>query len=296
MNIEFNLINIFYTVANEGNITKAAQKLYISQPAVTKSIKKLEDSVGGALFIRTNKGVTLTEEGKVFYEYIKEAIEIVQNANNRFNSLINLEEGKIRIGASTTVTKHFLMPFIEKFHKLYPSIEISITNELSNNLLKELRNGYLDFLVLNLPTKNSKDIIITKCATLHDTFAYSKKYIDSINDNITISDLVKHPLITQKEPSNTRNFLNNFMQQYNIDFKPYIEIVSYSLVIDFIKAGFGIGYITKEFAKDALDNGDLIEVKLKEKIPERGLAIATLKNSTQNFASSKLIDFILSQN
>ena len=139
--LDFNLFKTFYTVVITGNITKAAEKLYISQPAVTKAIKNLEDSIGGTLFIRTKKGVILTEEGKVFFEYVKSILEDIRNAKNKFNSLIHLEEGKIHIGASATVTKHFLMPYIEKFHKMYPNIDISITNELTTNLVRYLRNG-----------------------------------------------------------------------------------------------------------------------------------------------------------
>ena len=176
--IDLNLYKVFYTVATVGNITKAAEELYISQPAVTKAIHTLETNLGGVLFIRTKKGVTLTEEGKVLLGYVKNILTEARNAENKFNSLIKLEEGKIRIGASATVSKHFLMPYIAEFHRMYPNIDIEITNELTINLVSDLRNGYVDFLVTNLPTKEALDMDITVCAKLHDTFAVSESYLE----------------------------------------------------------------------------------------------------------------------
>lgn len=290
--IDLNLYKIFYSVAILGNITKAAEQLYISQPAVTKSIKHLENSLGGALFIRTKKGVTLTEEGKVLLGYVKNILEEAKNAQNKFNSLIKLEEGKIHIGASATVTKHFLMPYIEKFHQLYPKISIEITNELTTNLVKELRNGYVDFLVTNLPMKEYQDLDIKVCAKLNDSFACSEKYLKNQNRIYELEDLIKYKIVTQKEPSNTRNFLNSYMKNNNIEFNPDIEIVSYALVVEFIKAGFGIGYVTKEFIKEEIKNKELYEIKVNPKIQPRELGIITLKNNTLSYAASKFIELI----
>jgi len=291
--IDLNLYKVFYNVATEGNITKAAEKLYISQPAVTKSIRQLENSLGGALFIRTKKGVTLTEEGKVLLEYVKNILEEAKNAQNKFNSLVQLEEGKIHIGASATVSKHFLMPYLEKFHRQYPNIDIEITNELTTNLVKGLRNGYIDFLVTNLPMKEFNDLDIKVCAKLHDSFACSEKYLENSNKVFTLEELLKHKIVTQKEPSNTRAFLNNYMKENNVNFNPDIEIVSYNLVVEFIKAGFGIGYVTKEFIKEELKNKELYEIKVTPKISTRDLGIITLKNNTLSYAASKFIDIIL---
>lgn len=291
--IDLNLYKVFYTVATVGNITKAAEQLYISQPAVTKSIKQLENSLGGALFTRTKKGVILTEEGKVLLEYVKNILDEAKNAANKFNSLIKLEEGKIHIGASATVSKHFLMPYIEKFHKLYPNIDIEITNELTNNLVKDLRNGYIDLLVTNLPMKENNDLNIQTCTKLHDLFACSYKYLEKNDKNFELNELLKYKIICQKCPSTTREFLNNYMQENCIDFKPDIEIVSYNLVVDFIKAGFGIGYVTKEFIKEELNKKELYEIKVTPNIPTRELGIITLKNNTLSYAASKFIEIIM---
>lgn len=154
-----------------GSISKAANFLYISQPAVTKSIKKLEEELSITLFYRTPKGVTLTENGNIFFSFIKNGVESFINGENKLTALNNLETGLLRIGASTTITKYFLLPYIEKFHKEYPKIDISITNHLTNTMISLLKNGSLDILVVNLPMKFDNALNVIPCAKLQDCFA-----------------------------------------------------------------------------------------------------------------------------
>ena len=293
MNIDFELYRIFYTVANHKNITKASEELNISQPAISKSIKNLENQLGGQLFVRTKRGVTLTEEGKEFYNYIKQAIEYISNAENKFTELINLETGCIKIGISATLTKEFLLPYLEEFHRLYPKIDIQIITNISSELFSKLRNGLIDIIILNLNNKNyGNDISIIKCKKITDCFVVNKTYSDLINNEISIKELNKYPLILQSKGSNTREFLDNFAKKNNTILKPNIELASYSLVVEFAKIGLGIGYVTKDYVKDELKNKKLYEIKLKEKIPSRYIGIATSNNHLPNFSTKKLIEII----
>lgn len=293
MNIDFELYRIFYTVANHKNITKASEELNISQPAISKSIKNLEEQLGGQLFVRTKRGVILTEEGREFYNYIKQAIEYISNAENKFTELINLETGCIKIGISTTLTKEFLLPYLEEFHRLYPKIDIQIITNMSSELFPKLRNGLIDIIILNLNEKNyGQDINITKCKKITDCFVANKTYSDLINNEISIKELNKYPLILQSKGSNTREFLDNFAKKNNTILKPNIELASYSLVVEFAKIGLGIGYVTKDYVKDELKNKKLYEIKLKEKIPSRYIGIATSNNHLPNFSTKKLIEII----
>lgn len=293
MNIDFELYRIFYTVANYSNITKASEELNISQPAISKSIKNLEEQLGGQLFVRTKRGVILTEEGKEFYNYIKRAIEYITSAENKFTDLKNLETGCIRIGISTTLTKEFLLPYLERFHNLYPKIDIQIITNISSELFPKLRNGLIDIIILNFNDKNyGDDIDIIKCRKIHDCFVVGDKYKDLLNKEISIKDLNNYPLILQSKGSNTREFLDDFARKYNTVLKPNIELASYTLVIDFSKIGLGIGYATKEYIKDKLKNKELYELKIKEKIPGRYIGIALSKNHVPNFSTKKLIEII----
>lgn len=293
MNINFELYRIFYTVANNCNITKASKELNVSQPAISKSIKNLEDQLGGQLFIRTKRGVILTEEGKEFYNYIKQAIEYINNAENKFTDLINLEIGSIRIGINTTLTKEFLLPYLEKFNKLYPKIEIKIITSLTTSLITKLKEGLIDIVILNINNKSyGNDIDIIKCKKINDCFVVNKKFKELLNKEISIKELNNYPLILQLKGSNTREFIDNIAKENDMIFKPHIELASYSLVIEFAKIGLGIGYATKEYIEEALNKKELYELKLKEKIPVRYIGIALSKNNLPNFSTKKLIEII----
>ena len=293
MNIDFELYRIFYVVANHCNITKASEELCISQPAISKAIKNLEEQLGGQLFVRTKRGVVLTEEGKEFYNYIKQAIEYINNAENKFTDLINLETGCIKIGISTTLTKEFLLPYLEKFHSLYSKIDIQIITYLTSDLMPKLRNGLIDIVILNLNNKDyGSDIEVIKCREINDCFVVSNKYKELINKEISLKDLNNYPLILQAKGSNTREFLDNVARENGITLKPNIELASYSLVVEFSKVGLGIGYATKEYIKKEIANEELYELKLKEKIPSRYIGIALSKNHVPNFSAKKLIEII----
>ncbi len=297
MNIDFELYRIFYVVANNSNITKASEELNISQPAISKSIKNLEEQLGGKLFVRTKRGVVLTEEGREFYNYIKQAIEYINNAENKFTDLINLETGCIKIGINTTLTKEFLLPYLEEFHLLYPKIDIQIVTGLANDLMPKLRNGLIDIVILNLTDKNyGNDIDIIKCKKVNDCFVVNKKYKDLTLKEISLKELNNYPLILQAKGSNTREFLDNIARESGVVLKPNIELASYTLVVEFSKIGLGIGYVTKEYIKDAIKNGDLFELKIKEKIPSRYIGIALSNNHVPNFSTKKLIEIITKKN
>ena len=279
MNINFELYRIFYVVANHSNITKASEELNISQPAISKSIKNLEDQLGGNLFIRTKRGVILTEEGKEFYNYIKQAMEYINNAEKKFTNLINLETGCIKIGINTTLTKEFLLPFLEEFHSLYPKIDIQIITGLTTELISKLKNGLIDIVILNINNKDyGNDIEIIKCQKINDCFVVNSKFKELINKEISLKDINNYPLILQKKGSNTRDFLDNIAKENDVILKPNIEL--------------GIGYVTKKYIQKELKNKELYELNIKEKIPSRYIGIALSKNHLPSFSTKKLIEII----
>ena len=293
MNVNYEAYKIFYHVAVNGSISKAAQKLLISQPAVTWHLQNLESNLGITLFIRTKKGVKLTEEGEIFFKYIKRGIENFTNGENMLTNLKNLDYGVIRIGASTTVSEHVLMPYLEIFHEKYPNIDIQIVNTLTSDLLTELRNGNLDMLLLNLPMNENKDLKIQKVMDVQDIFVGNKKYYDMCNGNLFLEQLNNYPLLFQKLPSNTRQYLDSYLKENNVILHPKTEIVSYNLIMEFVKSGFGIGYATKEFIKEELKNKNLYEIKITPKVPKRYIGIVTLNQSVPNYSVKKLIKIML---
>ena len=295
MEISLDLYKLFYTVAKEGSISSAAKILYISQPAVTLQIKKLESQLGISLFTRSKHGVILTDEGKVLFEYVKNAIDCFNNGENALSNLKNLDSGTIRIGVSTTICRYILMPYLEKFHATYPKIDIQINNNVSTNIIKELRNGNLDMVILFLPQTENKDLIITPIKEVQDIFVGNKEYFNLPKEKISLQDLEQYPLIFPSSTSSSRSYLDKCLKDNNVDLKPKLEVVSYNLIVDLIKTGFGIGYVTKEFIMDELDNKTLYEIKIKEDIPKRSIVIATMDKKEPNYSVKKLIELICKQ-
>lgn len=293
MNVNFEYYRIFYVVAKTGNITKAANELMISQPAISKSIKNLEQQLGGTLFVRTKRGVVLTEEGKEFYRYIEQAIEFINNAENKFSDLMHLETGTIRIGISTTLTKNFLMPYLEKFHKLYPKIKVQILTSFSLELIEKLKNGLLDLLVLNLPHSSSGDIEIKEVKEVQDCFIVGDAYKNLTKQKLSLDEITNYPLILQSKGSATRNFLDAFCLKNNIILQPDMNLTSYSLVVEFTKIGFGIGYATRDYIKEELNSGKVFELNVFPAIPSRSIGIAYSKKNLPNYCTKKFIDIVL---
>lgn len=292
MNINFELYKVFYEVANEKSISKGAEKLSISQPAVTQSIKTLEDELGGKLFIRTPKGVILTNEGRELFDYIREGMNYFVNGTNKFTSLKNLEEGVINIGSTTTISEHYLMPYLKEFHNKYPNIDINITNDLTDNLIKNLRNGTLDIIITAIPNHEIKDIDYKTISNLNDIFVGSSKYKDKKFNNI--NELLKEDILLQKNPSITRNNFDQFLKENNLVCNPKMEVVSHGLLTELAENGFGIALLTKEFIKDKL-NKSLYEIDIDIKIPKRKLGYAIKKNSIPSFTATKFIDILLNK-
>lgn len=290
MNVNFELYKVFYEVANEKSISKGAEKLLISQPAVTQSIKTLEAELGGQLFIRTPKGVVLTNEGEILYNYISEGMKYFINGTNKFTSLKEMESGTINIGSTTIISEEYLMPYLKHFHDMYPNITINIINDLTDNLIKKLRNGDIDILIISMNNNDSiKDLDITTITELHDIFVGNIKYKDK-----NITNIFNEDLLLQKYPSVTRTNFNNYLKQNNLICNPKMEVVSHSLLTSLTENGFGIGLLTKEFISTKINN-TLFEINTNIKVPTRKLVYATKTNSLPTFTTSKFIETILNK-
>lgn len=290
MNINFEYFKVFYFVAKNKNISKAANELMISQPAVSKTLKNLEDQMGCSLFSRGKNGVNLTEEGFVLYNEVKNAIEIIDNANSKVNEMIDLEAGILNIGISNTLTKQFLLPYIKEFNNKYPKVKIKIHTEPTYELITKARNGLVDFIILNLPYNIPDDFLKENLKEIHDCFVASNNFSNLKNKTIKLEELNNYPLILLAKGSNGRYFLDDICSKLNIKLNPKFELASYSLVTEFIKSGIGIGLVTREFVLDELRDGSLFEVNVSPTTPNRQIGLIYLKNKVFNRCSSKFLE------
>lgn len=290
--INIELYRIFYVVAINQNITKASEELNISQPAITKHIKNLEDSLGVILFNRTRKGVVLTPIGQKIFLEIKNALTILDNVENEIKNYKDNNCGTIRIGISTTLVR-ILMDYINEFYKKYPNVRIEINTDTTKENIKLLQNGLLDLIICKLPNKLDKDFNYIKIGDSSYEFVANKEIYSTIKQPIELSNLTKYPILLQKEPSNSYFSAKKLFKENNIDVESKLNIGSSSLLIDFTKIGYGIGYVTRLYIEKELKNKKLFIIKTIPETPKISYGIVTLKNNILSNSCNKFIDYIL---
>lgn len=293
MQINLELYRVFYIAAKCGSLTKAAKELYISQPAVSQSIKQLETQLGGKLFVRTNKGMRLTYEGKIVFEYIKQAYNLIDMAEKKFAEMQELSMGEINISASDTLTKYFLMEHIRNFYVKYPDVSIKITNRTSFESVALLKERSVDMAIISLPFEGEHGLNISECMYAHDCFVCTKSYLKRIAPPLTPEALVEQPLIMLEKLSNSRKVVDKLMEQFGVVAQPQLELGSVDSVTEFTKLGFGIGLSAREFIKDELASGVLVEVPVTFELPPRAFGIATNRDVPMSFATNQFINMLL---
>lgn len=262
MNINLELYKVFYYVAKNESISRAANELSISQPAISKSIKTLEEQINTNLFIRKRDGVELTEAGETIYKKIKEAMDLISSAENDLEVLTSMESGIINIGASKTILHEFLMPYIKSFHNRYPKISIRIFTDKTSDLIKKSKMGLIDVIFTNLPFSLPKEFEVFKLMELHDCLVANDSFSEYKNKKLQKKDLEDLPLLILTKGATTRIRFDDYCFENDIKINPTMEFGSNSLIKDFTEAGFGIGLLTEEHVKDELDNNKLFKLNI----------------------------------
>lgn len=237
MNIDWNLYKVFYIVAKYKSMTKASEILFVSQPAISKSIKTLEEQIGVSLFNRSSRGLNLTEEGNVLYNRISPAFLSIQNAEDELSNFNELNVGEIKIGISTVLTKCLLLDTIYKFKTQYPNVKIKIINGLTNELVDKLTKGELDFIIYSESDIEEKGIESKLLLELNYCFFYNPIFYSI--DVKNVDDLTKYPLILQSKNSNTRKFLDYCTKE---KLEADVEVISQELICNLVNTGVGIGF------------------------------------------------------
>lgn len=291
-NINFELYKYFYFVASEKNLTRASQKLFISQPAITQSIKKLEEQLGYSLFYRTKHGMELTEAGLILYDYLKCPIECMLEGNKKVMEELEEKNKIIRIGAGNTLVKNNVIEPLKKFKDKYPDITIEITDGATSDLLKLMNNNLLDIVILNMPVLEENPFHIEIVEKAQDAFIASKSFQEYKDKTFSLKDLNNLPLVLQKSTSNSKRFLEKLCKKYGVELKPSYELLTYSLVQDFVKSGLAIGFINKNHIKKELETKELYELKLDIPIPPREIGIAINPKKEKNPLLQEFIKYL----
>lgn len=277
-NINLNLLKYFYEVVNTGNITKTSEKLLISQPAITKAIKELENELNTTLLERNKKGVIPTEEGKILYEHAKKMFEDLNQTINIIENN-NAKSGHLYVGTTTTNFINLLMNPIKEFKKLFPNVQIHIEFQNINTLYEMSRLGHLDILIKN-DYETIEKFINIKTFSITDKLVVSRKHFKELEEKTyTIKELLNYPFVLLTNNSTGRKLFDNYLKENNIEFKPTYEFNSHSICRELIKEGFGIGIGNPIHYK----NKDFIIIDTDFELPTRTFNIGYIKTSKNKY-------------
>lgn len=292
MDINFELYKVFYHVAKSLSFSQASEELFITQSAVSQSIKLLEEKLKCQLFFRNTKKVKLTREGNILFNHIEQAYNFIKSAERIIEEMQSLDQGEIRIGASDTICKYYLMPYIKSFNQKYPNIKIHLTNRTSPKCIELLRKGNVDLSVINIPEKfNYSNIIVKSTKRIRDVFIANDNFKDLKGRKVSLKELENYPLIVLEKNSTTREFFDDLMEKYNVSIKPEIELGSVDILIEMAKIGLGIAFVPAECAEQELKNGIFV-LDIKEEIPERNLGFLIHSNIPLPLAASKFVELL----
>jgi LysR family cyn operon transcriptional activator len=290
-NVNLELYRVFYYTAQLGSFSRAASALFITQPAVSHAIKQLEEKLGGELFFRGAKGVKLTKEGEVLLRYIEQAFHSVAMGELKISEMHQLQSGSIRIGASDTLCRHFMLPYLEQFHRSYPQVKLHVTNRTSPETIKLLKEGAIDFGLVNLPVMEA-GIHVTQGMAVHDVLVAGPKYAAFRGIALTWEELIAYPIILLERGSSTRSYVDKSAEKNGVRLIPEIELGSLDLLVQFAKIGLGLSCVTREFVEKELQQGELFEVLLDKPIPARHIGVVTLKEVPLPVAAQKLLELL----
>lgn len=272
--VDLDLYRVFYTVAKCGSLTKAAEELYISQPAVSQAIKQLESQLGGKLFNRVSRGMELTETGgKQMFDIVEQALKMLDSAEDRFRERRNIATGQIRIAAADTIVTHFLMRYIKKYHEIYPNVNIIFKNSTTKEALDMIKSNKADIGMVNLPIYD-KDVIMTgQTGIIEDIFVASDKYKELFDKNISLRDLPDFPVLMLDGTTSTTKEINDFFDSMSIKIVPEFEAGSIELLIEMAKNGLGIACVPRRYVLDELAKKELHEVRVSPSLPLRATGV-----------------------
>jgi len=281
---------IFFEVAKQGNISKAAESLYISQPAISKTIVRLEDNLNVKLFKRNSRGVSLTEEGEVLFRHVEEAIHHIEEAENALQKMKDYHIGHLDIGASTTLCRYILLPYLKKFMEEFPNIQINLKNQDSAKNIQVLEAQDIDIALVAIPKHLSPNQKVILEQEVEDIFVASPKYIENLKalhgNNFSLFQNATVMLMDDKNVS--RHYIDMYIRENQLDFKQVIALNTMDLLIDFAKIDMGISCVIRSFVEKDLENGSLVQIDIAPPIPRRKIGFMYHANNCSKSLESFL--------
>lgn len=292
--MNYTYLNIFYTVAKLQNISKAAEALGVTQPAVSRIISNIEKEYHTKLFFRSKMGVSLTRDGYNLFEMVKGPLIELEKISNNIDTNKTLEKITIHIGATSTALYCYLFKHLENDIKiLFPNVNFRIYSDSSTRLLDMVNKGSIDFAFITTPYKADDDLEIYNIAKLNDILIAPISYKEKIKDKVSIKELNNYPFILLSKEMQFREYIDSFLNKYGINITPIYETDSSAILTPFVELGYGLTFIPDEMAEKSINEGKCYKVNIKEKLPDRFIAFAIKKDKVHNSVFEEIKNDIL---
>ncbi len=276
MNIQYEWYKVFYSAAKNSNYTKAASELFVTQSAVSQTIHQLESALSVKLFYKEGRRIRLTKEGQALYEHVAPAIQLLDKGAQVIGDMNSLTQGSIRLGASDTISRFLLLPYIKAFHEQYSQISITINNRPSPISSEMVQKGEIDFAVVNYEsTLETQRLAVFPLTETENVFVATDAFLASAGlkkDKISLKKLSACTLITLESKSTTRRLLDRFLQDKKVKWVPEFEGGSVDLILEMASMGIGVGFVPK-MALSKWTDPDLKILNLSESIPKTSVCI-----------------------
>ena len=291
--ISLEYYRVFYQAAKLGSITMAAEYLCISQPAVSQAVKQLEGALGCRLFVRTSKGVHLTQEGELLYSYVERGLNMILDGEKILRRMQDLDTGEVRIGASDMTLRFYLLSYLEKFHETYPNVQVMVSNAPTPETMKSLRDGKIDFGVVSTPALAARDVKLTPVREIRDVFVAGEKFRYLKGKSLAYESLLSLPCILLEGNTSTRAFIDACLEERGVRLAPEFELATSDMIVQFAARNMGVGCVVEDFAREKLDSGELFVLDFDSPMPCRNICVATDRGTAMSPAGRKLLEMLV---
>lgn len=292
MDVNLEYYKIFYYVAKQKSITKAAESLSISQPAVSQAVRNLEKALSCKLFMRMAKGVRLTTEGEVLFSFVEKGYESILAGEKRLAEILDLEGGEICIGASDMTLQFYLLPCLERFHEAYPDIKVTVTNAPTPETMEYLEEGRIDFGVVSTPIYAKHKYRQIPVRKIRDIFVAGHKFEHLKGTVLRYEDLSELPVMCLEGETATRRYVTDFLAEKKVVLQPEFELATSDMLVQFARRSLGIASVVEDFAKPFLESGELFELRFSEELPMREFCIVQNDRIPMSTAAGKLFGML----
>ena len=294
MQISYDYYRIFYYVAKFKSFTRAAEVLFSNQPNVTRAIKNLEAELGCILFVRSNRGVRLTEEGQKLYVHISRAFEHIQRGEEELSLDQSLGSGIVSIGASETALHCLLLPVLKQYKTAYPGVSMKVSNHSTPQAITALKNGLVDIAVVTTPLLQSDDHRVIRIKSFREAVVCGNAFAHLADREISLAELIRYPIVSLGAETKTYEFYSDFFAVNNVSLRTDIQAATTDQILPMVEHDLGIGFVPEEFILREKDQKSIHVLRLKEEIPTRYICLVKRTDTSLTPAAKELERMLLS--